>query len=147
MRVMQHPPKTLSAGLIVVRRDAQRFRLLCLRAFDSWDFPKVAVHGESDALAAALAETRDATGMDGLELPWGEEARETVPSADGHVSRYYLAQTRADEVMLRIPPGQYSEEDYEYRWVTYEEAEDILPPRLSLVLDWAANRIAAGPTQ
>lgn len=145
--MIELPPKTLTAGLIVVRRDAQRFRLLCLRAFESWDFPRIAVQVDTDAIAAALSETRDATGIDDLELTWGEEYRETVAFADSRVSRYYLAQTSTAEVALRIPPGRYSEDDYEYRWATYEDAEDILPPSLSLVLDWAANRIAAGPAR
>ena len=145
--LLELPPKLLSVGLVVVLRDARRFRLLCLRVFDSWDFPKIGEHGEPDALAAALAETRDATGIEDLELTWGEEYRETVVFGDQRVSRYYLAQTRTAAVALRIPPGRHSQDDYEYRWVTYEEAEDTLPPSLSLVLDWAANRIAAGPAR
>ena len=32
----------------------------------------------------------------------------------------------------------------EWRWVSYDEAEDLLPPRLARVLDWARDAIAAG---
>ena len=28
-------------------------------------------------------------------------------------------------------------EHHEYRWVSFDEAEDLLPPRLAIVLDWA----------
>lgn len=138
------PPKTLSSGIVVLRRDDARYRLLCLRAFDSWDFPKAAVLGESDPLSTALAELQDATGIHDLDFNWGEDYRETVPYADGRVSRYYVAQARNPEVALRQPPGADSAEDHEYRWVTFEEAEDILPPRLAVVLDWVISRLAGG---
>jgi 8-oxo-dGTP pyrophosphatase MutT (NUDIX family) len=140
-------PKTLSAGIVVVRHEDARYRLLCLRAFHSWDFPKAAVLGESDPLATAVAELQDATGIHDLDFHWGEDYRETVPYADGRVSRYYLAQTRSAEVALRQPSGADSAEDHEYRWVTFGEAEDILPPRLALVLDWVIGRLAGGHTR
>jgi len=144
--VLEPPPKVLSAGLVVARRYAGRFRLLCLRAFDRWDFPSTPVPG-ADPLAAALAATRDAIGIDDLDLHWGEDYRETIAFADGRVSRYYLAQTATAEVVLRVPPGPGSQDDYEYRWVTYDEAEEILPPRLSLVLDWALSKLSGGPAR
>ena len=28
-------------------------------------------------------------------------------------------------------------EHHEWRWVSFDEAEDLLPPRLALILDWA----------
>src|SRR5690606_36859377 len=48
------PQKDLSAGLVVVHHDGSRLRLLCLRTFDSWDFPKTPVPDESGALQAAF---------------------------------------------------------------------------------------------
>ena len=45
---------------------------------------------------------------------------------------------------LRVPPGDGGEEDFEFRWVTFEEAEDILPPRLAIILDWVAGQLASG---
>ena len=92
----------------------------------------------------AVEETRDATGIQDLAFHWGEDYRETVPFADGRVSRYYLAQSGTPDVALRRPAGPDSAEDYEYRWVTFDEAEDILPPRLELILEWAARRLAGG---
>jgi len=146
-RNREPPPKILSAGVVVVHRDAQRFRLLCVRTFERWDFPKVAVPAGRDALAAALAEARAATGLDALELSWGEDYRETLSFADGRVSRYYLARTNDAERELRVPGGRHGDPDDALRWVTYEEAEEILPPSLSLVLDWVVRRLAEGPVR
>jgi 8-oxo-dGTP pyrophosphatase MutT (NUDIX family) len=137
------PVKTLAAGVVVVRHDGQRYRLLCLRAFDAWDFPKGEVEDGAEPIETAMAYTGEATGITELALHWGEAYRETVSSEVGQVSRYYIAQTAAEEVTLRLPPGPDSEEDYEYRWVTVDEAEDILPPRLALILDWAVRTLAS----
>jgi bis(5'-nucleosidyl)-tetraphosphatase len=117
-----------------------------VRSFDSWDFPKGPVpEGEDDPLKVALDETRAATGLDDLELNWGSEAfRETIASEDGSVSRYYLAQTKSGDVTLRVPSGDGGLEDFEFRWVTLEEAEDVLPPRLAIILDWAVGQLASG---
>ena len=96
------------------------------------------------AMDAACA----ATGLDDLDLNWGSEAfRETIASDDGLVSRYYLAQSKTSHVALRILPGDGGRENLEYRWVTYEEAEDILPPRLALILDWAVSQLAFAPSR
>ncbi len=136
------PQKDLSAGLVVVHHDGSRLRLLCLRTFDSWDFPKTPVADESGALQAAIEETRAATGLEDLEFPWGEEYRETVAFDDGRVSRYYLAESPVAEITLRLPADADAEEDYGFAWATFDEAEDILPPRLAVVLDWALRRVA-----
>ncbi|HTS55035.1 MAG TPA: NUDIX domain-containing protein [Burkholderiales bacterium] len=139
------PNKILSCGVVVVHFDGERYRLLAMRSFASWDFPKALVTSGEDPLQIALEEVREATGFSDLELNWGEDAfRETLPFEDGSVSRYYLAQSKTAEVTLRVPPGSDSVEDFEYRWVTLEEAEDILPPRLALVLDWVGQQLASG---
>jgi bis(5'-nucleosidyl)-tetraphosphatase len=137
--------KSLSTGVAVVRETDTGYRLLCVREYDSWDFPKAPVQGEADPLQVALDETRAATGLEGLALRWGEEYRETVPYDDGRVSRYYLAESADGDVMLRVPAGADADEDYEYRWVRFDEAEDVLPPRLAIVLDWVLARLANGP--
>ena len=139
------PKKILSSGLCVVHFDAERYRLLAVRNFDSWDFPKALVPEGQDPLQVAVDETRAATGLGDLELSWGDDVfRETVGSEDGSVSRYYLAQSKTSDVALRIPPGDGGWEDFEHRWVTFEEAEDILPPRLALILEWAVGKLASG---
>lgn len=133
--------KILSAGLVIVHHDGSRYRFLALREFSAWDFPKTPVSEGEDPLATALSEARAATGIEELDLDWGDEHRETVASDDGAVSRYYMAQSKTMDVELRLPAGAGSDEDYEYRWVTAQEAEDVLPPRLALVLDWAVRML------
>ncbi|HZP87804.1 MAG TPA: NUDIX domain-containing protein [Burkholderiales bacterium] len=136
------PPKHLSAGIVLVHHDGTRFRFLCLRAFEAWDFPKAPVDDESEAVTAAIEELRESTGIEDPAFHWGEDYRETVPFDDNTVSRYYLAESPTMDVDLRVPFAAEAREDYEYRWTTVDEAEDLLPPRLALVLDWAVNLLA-----
>jgi bis(5'-nucleosidyl)-tetraphosphatase len=140
------PHKELSAGVVAVHHDGEYYRLLALRSFDEWDFPRGAVAADADPLDAAMRALADATGITDPALHWGEDFRETVPFEDGRVSRYYLGQAADDEVALRVPPGEAAE-DYGYRWVTVGEAEDLLPPRLAIVLDWVVARLAGGHLQ
>jgi len=142
--MLNHPllPKQLSAGIVIVHFDSERYRLLALRNFNSWDFPNLPVEEGDDPLQTALRAGRESTGLDELELDWGDASRETVPFEDGSVTRYYIARSKSDDVQLDVPPGEGSE-DFEYRWVTAEEAEDVLPPRLALILDWALRQLAS----
>jgi hypothetical protein len=146
MAISRSPPRrSLISGLCVILFDGERYRLLALRNFDSWDFPRAPAPEGEDPLKVALDETRAATGLDDLELNWGSEAfRETLASEDSSVSRYYLAQSKTSDVALRVPPGDGGQEDFEFRWVTFEEAEDILPPRLGIILDWVVSLLASG---
>lgn len=135
--------KVLSAGLVVVHFDGKRYRLLALRAFQTWDFVRADLVEGDDPQQAAVNEARELTGLTDLELAWDDAHRDTLASADGSVTRYYLAEAKSAEVTLRVPPGDGGVEDFEYRWVTAEEAEDVLPPRLAIILGWALGSLAA----
>jgi bis(5'-nucleosidyl)-tetraphosphatase len=139
--------KILSSGLVVLHHDGSRYRLLVLREFSAWDFPKALVHDGEDPLAVAIRAAREATAIEDLDFHWGDEHRETVAREDGSVSRYYLAQSKSMDVELNIPAGEDAEDDFEYRWVTADEAEDVLPPSLALVLDWTVRMLVAGARQ
>ena len=131
-----------AAGAVVFRRSERGIRLLVLRAYRNWDFPKGLVEPGEDQLAAARREVEEETGLAGLDYPFGEEFRETVPYAGNKIARYYLAET--ETASLRLPPSPElgrAEHD-EWRWVSFEEAEDLLPPRLAQVLEWARQTIA-----
>ena len=126
---------TRAAGAVVFRRTERGVRLLVLRAAASWDFPKGLVQPGEDELAAAQREVRAETGLGDLDFPFGSVHMDTLPTASGKVSSYYLAETEAVDIVL-APSGGRPAHD-EWRWVSFDEAEDVLPPRLALVLDWA----------
>ena len=124
------------------RRSERAIRVLILRAYNNWDFPKGLVEPGEDELAAAKREVEEETGLADLEYPFGEEFKETLPYAGRKVARYYLAETGKVELELPVSPELGRPEHHEYRWVSFDEAEDLLPPRLAIVLEWARKTIS-----
>src|SRR4030095_12761907 len=83
------PNRKRSAGILVVRRAPDGWRLLLLRAFRNWDFPKGRIEAGEDPLTAALRETREETELTDLVFAWGDVFRETEPYAGGKIARFY----------------------------------------------------------
>ena len=133
--------KVLSAGVVPFRRTGSGWRLLVLRAYKNWDFPKGRVEEGEEPIEAAKREATEETGLTDLEFPYGESYRETLPYASGKIARYYLAETREESVRLPISHELGRPEHHEWRWVSFDEAEDMLPPRLALVLGWARETL------
>jgi len=131
-----------AAGAVVFRRAERGVRLLVLRAYRNWDFPKGRVEPGESELEAAKREVAEETGLEALDFPFGEEYCETLPYALGKVARYYLAETDEAAIELPVSPELGRPEHQEWRWVSFEEAEDLLPPRLARVLDWARRTLA-----
>ena len=130
-----------AAGAVIFRRSDRGIRLLVLRAYKNWDFPKGLIEPGEDALAAARREVLEETGLADLAYPFGDEFKETLPYSGNKVARYYLAETDAEKIELPVSPELGRAEHHEYRWISFEEAEDLLPPRLAVVLEWAKKTI------
>ena len=132
-----------AAGAVIFRRSDRGIRLLLLRAYKNWDFPKGLIEPGEDALAAARREVREETGLAELAYPFGDEFKETLPYSGNKVARYYLAETDAEKIELPVSPELGRPEHHEYRWISFDEAEDLLPPRLAVVLEWAKKTITS----
>ena len=132
-----------AAGAVIFRRSDRGIRLLVLRAYKNWDFPKGLIEPGEDALAAARREVLEETGLADLAYPFGDEFRETLPYSGNKVARYYLAETDAEKIELPVSPELGRPEHHEYRWISFDEAEDLLPPRLGVVLEWAKKTITS----
>jgi 8-oxo-dGTP pyrophosphatase MutT (NUDIX family) len=134
-------PRKLAAGAVVFRRTDRGVRLLVLRAYKNWDFPKGMVEpGESD-LDAAKRECAEETGLADLDFPLGDAHKDTLAYAGGKVARYFLAETAQAAITLPVSPELGRPEHHEWRWVSLEEAEDLLPPRLAIVLEWVRQTL------
>jgi len=129
----------LSAGVVVLHPGPRGYRLLLLRAYRHWDFPKGLVEPGEEPFEAACREVREETGLTGLRFTWGQAYVETAPYGRGKVARYYVAETPEDRVVLGVSPVLGRPEHDEFRWVTLEQARGLLVPRVAEVLDWAAT--------
>ena len=134
--------KRRSAGVVVVRNTATGPRVLVLRAYRNWDFPKGLVEAGEAPLAAAIRETAEETGLRDLDFRWGEDYCETPPYAGGKVARYYLAESKAGEPALPVAPWLGRPEHHEWRWAGFEAIDGLLVPRLQAVWGWAQVRLA-----
>jgi 8-oxo-dGTP pyrophosphatase MutT (NUDIX family) len=137
---MNSPPNR-AAGAVVFRRTERGVRLLVLRAYRNWDFPKGLIEPGETELDAAKRETAEETGLTDLDFPFGDAHKDTLPYAGGKVARYFLAETGETDIELPVSAELGRPEHHEWRWVSYEEAEELLPPRLGVVLDWARKTI------
>ena len=135
-------PAPRAAGAVVFRRSERGIQLLLLRAYKNWDFPKGLVENAEEMLAAAKREVKEETGLTDVDYPFGDEYKETLPYSNNKVARYYLAETEQHAIELPVNTALGRPEHHEYRWVTFDEAEDLLPPRLAVVLEWARNTLS-----
>lgn len=136
-------PKILSAGVIVVRRNPDKWLYLLLRAYNHWDFPKGIVESGEAPLEAAIRETEEETCIADLKFNWGYCYRESGPNTRGKVVRYYLAETRTAQIMLPVTEELGRPEHDEYRWLSYLQARSLLKPRQAEVLLWAYDLVEA----
>ena len=124
-----------------MRRFADTYRYLLLRAGNYWDFPKGMVESGENPLAAAIRETEEETTLSDLDFRWGRAYIETEPYGKNKIARYYLAESKTGEVDLPVSAELGHPEHDEYRWLDYEAARPLLVPRVLAVLDWAQKII------
>jgi 8-oxo-dGTP pyrophosphatase MutT (NUDIX family) len=135
-----NPP--MSAGVVVVRKTSEGWRVLLLRVYNYWDFPKGRVEEGETPLEAARRETREETTLDELEFGWGEQFTDTVPyGRDKKIARYFVARTTTEQISLPVNPALGKAEHHEWRWCNWETAGQLVPERLWPVLRWAEDAI------
>lgn len=132
----------MSAGVVVLRRMDEGWRVLLLRVYNYWDFPKGGIEPGEDALTTARREVREETTIENLEFAWGESFIDTVPyGRDRKVARYFVACTTVEKISLPVNPQLGKPEHHEWQWLDWETAEQRVPERLWPVLRWAQGVI------
>ncbi len=131
-----------SHGVVPVRSTPAGWRVLLLRAWRNWDFPKGAADPGEAPLETAIREAAEEAALTDLRFDWGHDSLETAPYGRRHkVATYFVARTQKAEVELPVNPELGHPEHHEGRWVSFDEAEALLPERLRPVLTWARRRV------
>ena len=131
--------KKRSAGVVPLRLDNDGWRVLLLRAYKNWDFPKGRVEAGEDLFATARREALEEAALHDLTFPWGSRSMDTVPYSRGKIATYFLGRTERRDVVLPVNPELGHPEHHEGRWLTFDEAERLVPARLAPILRWARN--------
>lgn len=134
--------KSLSAGAIPLKKTSNGWKVLLLRSFKNWDFPKGMVEKEEDPWTAAIRELKEETGLSKFSTPFNKVYFETKPYAKGKVARYYIVVIEEDKEVVFLPnPETGIIEHHEHRWLNLENARSLLVPRVQEVLDWAQTHL------
>jgi bis(5'-nucleosidyl)-tetraphosphatase len=133
----------MSCGAVILRETPEGLRVLMLRVFRHWDFPKGLMEPEETPKQTALREVREESGISALQFPWGDIHLDTGPYSRGKVARYYLARTTEDRVELLPSPDTGRPEHSEYRWLNFAQARRLATPRVAAVIDWAEAQVGA----
>ncbi len=133
----------LSAGMVIVRKEAGEWKFLFLRAYRLWDFPKGEVEEGEDPLETAKREAKEEAGISELHFRWEPVFKETEPYRGGKkIARYYIAETTQSEVTLSVNPELGRPEHHEYQWLSHEEMKKLAPERLFPVIEWAHKTVS-----
>jgi 8-oxo-dGTP pyrophosphatase MutT (NUDIX family) len=132
----------MSCGAVILRDTPAGVRLLMLRVFRHWDFPKGLMEAGETPMQTALREVREESGIAQLEFPRGDLHIDTGPYSRGKIARYYLAWTVQEKVELLPSPDTGRPEHSEYRWLSFTQARRLATPRVAAVIDWAESLLA-----
>jgi bis(5'-nucleosidyl)-tetraphosphatase len=127
----------LSCGVVLVRQSEAGWVTLMLRAYHHWDFPKGIRERGEEPMQAAQREVAEETGITELHFHWGDRYFETGPYSRGKVARYFIAETKLEDVVLEPSPETGEPEHSEWRWVSFDEAYDLGSPRVRQIVQWA----------
>ena len=134
--------KEQSAGIIVIRQDGSDKKILLMKSYDFWDFPKGGIEQDENKLQAAIREVKEETGITELKFNWGKVYYETEPFGKNHkVVYYFLAETKTKDVIMGINPELGRPEHEEYAWVSFREAREMVVERIKKAIDWADERL------
>lgn len=101
------------------------------------------VEPNEDPWEGALREFQEETGLTDYSTPFGKSFIETPPYGKGKVARYYILQVEGEKKVILTPnPVTGIVEHHEFRWVKYEDAREMLVPRVVNVLAWANEEIS-----
>lgn len=152
-----------SAGIVAyVEQPGEVRKYLIMRCYKNWDFPK----GEFDPvreqpIVAALREFHEETGISVLDptfdlqiklvdmrsmKPWSVDTEPYGKGKTQKVATFFLAKFPVEfmgKVNPPISPELGKAEHEEVRWATFNEALELLHPRLQAVLTSAAAVIMA----
>ncbi|NCQ51619.1 NUDIX domain-containing protein [archaeon] len=131
-----------SSGVIIINKSEGQNKVLLMKSYNFWDFPKGGIEGNENKLETAIREVIEETGIDDLQFNWGKTYYETESFGKNRkIVFYFIAETTKTKVVMGISPLLGLPEHDEYKWVTFDEANSMVVERIQKALAWAQNRV------
>jgi len=132
-----------SAGIIPIYVFAGITKVLMLRSYDHWDFPKGLVEDGEIEIESAIRELKEETGLENPEFLWGKDSYETEPyGKNGKTASYYAARVSNANIVLPVNEELGKPEHDEFRWVSFDEIKGMyIKPRILRVIIWVEDLV------
>ena len=129
-----------SAGVIVIDRNVSPTRVLVLRAYANWDFPKGQVEEGESLHAGAVRELVEETGLGPQDVAMTADVAPSIVYGSGAKKKratFFVANRISNtEPFLPVNPELGKPEHDEWRWVTSEEMSALMPGRFGPIVGY-----------
>ena len=110
------------AGIIILKKFPEGYKILGLRIYGSFDLPKGGVETNEDVLTAAMRETEEESGITRLNFEWG------MTTTQAKNVTLFIASTDQNPTVRPNPEtGEY--EHHAAHWLTLDDAEKKKNPK------------------
>ncbi len=125
------------AGIVVVKKIDEQWKVLGLRLYGSYDIPKGEIEEGEDQFNTAIRETLEEASITDLNFRWGKEP--IVISGKANIT-VYLAETSQDPAIKKNPvTGIF--EHHAAAWLDWDFMEDKVYSYLKPAITWAKDTV------
>ncbi len=124
--------KSPGAGIVVVRKFKNDWKILGLKLNGAYDLPKGKTDGGETPFQTAVRETYEESGIDKLKFTWGMESVSIK-----HLT-FFIAETYQDAYIPKNPESGIYEHD-SAEWLSFEKIRSLSYGYLVPIIDWAQS--------
>ena len=137
--IVSEGKKVPGAGIVVVKKCGDTWKVCCLKTPDVYDLPKGHIDPGENAFEAAVRETMEEAGITALNFAWGYNSIKLA-----HLTMY-IASTDQEGFIVPNPHTGVLEHE-EIHWLDWDSATALVKPYLSPAIMWARNRVEGMPS-
>ncbi len=124
--------KSPGAGIVVVRKFGEEWKVLGLKLNGAYDLPKGKTDPGEDAFQTAVRETYEESGINKLKFSWG-----MISVSIRHLT-FFIAETNQDAYIPMNPQSGIYEHD-SAEWLSFKKIRSKSYGYLVPIVDWAQS--------
>jgi|1_EtaG_2_1085319.scaffolds.fasta_scaffold02542_7 bis(5'-nucleosidyl)-tetraphosphatase len=130
--LLEEDKKSPGAGIVVVRKIDNEWKVLGLKIYGRYDIPKGKIESGESSLDAAVRETIEEAGISDLNFRWGLSSIKA-----NHVTLYIAQTSQEGEIKPNPETGIY--EHHGIKWMSWEDLQYNIHPYLAHAISWAKD--------